>query len=167
MESEKCSFLRLPRELILGVFYSSSSFLDVLHFASTCRYIQAIWRDNVNPIYNRICQRAIPYRCYARELLACQIGTPQNAPVTVQDVVQLTRNSLVAEKSADRFSERVMPVWRRGRKILYGFPCFLIGLFNENAGQIDNCYVFIGGKRFELPPYLVTPEKNPIYSHLV
>ena len=127
MESEKCSFLRLPRELILGVFYSSSSFLDVLHLASTCRYTQAIWRDNVNPIYNHISRRAIPYRRYARELLACQIGTPQNAPVTVRDVVQLTRNSLVAEKSADRFSERVMPVWRKGRKmILHGYPWFLV-----------------------------------------
>lgn len=122
MESENGPFPRLPRELILGVFYSSSSFLDVLHFAATCRYIQAIWRDNVNLIYNHISQHAIPYHRYARELLACQIGTPQNAPVTVRDVVQLTRNSLVAEKSADRFSERVMPVWRKGRKISYGSP---------------------------------------------
>ena len=127
MNSEDGPLPRLPRELILEVFYSSSSFLDVLHFAATCRYIQAIWRDNVIPIYNHISWRAIPYRRYARELLACQIGTLQNMPVTVQDVVQLTRNSLVVEKSADRFSEKVMPVWRRGRKIFYGIPWFLVG----------------------------------------
>lgn len=157
MKSDNNPFRCLPRELILCVFYSSSSFLDVLHFAATCRYIQAIWRDNVYTIYNHIGRHAIPYHRYARELLACQTGTPLNAPVTVQDVVQLTRNSLVAEKSADRFNERVMLVWRKGR-----FPSFdyNVYLFNKNAGPIDNCYIFSNGKIIELPPYLTKTERT-------
>lgn len=33
-------------------------------------------------------------------------------------------------------------------------------LFNENTGLIDNRYVFSGGKRVELPPYLTKTERT-------
>lgn len=99
---------RLPAELIIRFFCSAESFFDALHLAATCTHIQAIWRNNVNTIYNQISRQLIPCRRYARDLLACQIGTPPSSPVAVKDVVQLLRNFTVAEKSADRFNQTVV-----------------------------------------------------------
>lgn len=99
---------RLPEELIIRFFCSAESFFDALHLAATCTYTQAIWRNNVNTIYNNISRQLIPCRRYARDLLACQTGTPPISPVAVKDVVQLLRNCTVAEKSADRFNQTVV-----------------------------------------------------------
>ena len=99
---------RLPAELIIRFFCSAESFFDALHLAATCTHTQAIWRNNVNTIYNQISRQLIPCRRYARDLLACQIGTPPSSPVAVKDVVQLLRNCTVAEKSVDRFNQTVV-----------------------------------------------------------
>ena len=98
----------LPAELIIRFFCSAESFFDVLHLAATCTHTQEIWRNNANTIYSQVSRELIPCRRYARDLLACQIGTPRSSPVAVKDVVQLLRNCTVAEKSADRFNQTVV-----------------------------------------------------------
>lgn len=121
-------FSRLPTELIIHLFCSSESFFDALHFAATCTHTQSIWRNNVNTIYNCISQRLIPCHRYARDLLACQIGTPPSSPVAIKDVVQLLRNYAVAEKSADWFNQMVVSCMgsERSRGIFILFPSFLL-----------------------------------------
>ena len=97
---------RLPSEILLHCFSSSSSLWDVLHLAATCRWNRQIWIDNANTIYYNVSPRCIECRRYAHALLADQKGTPADPSpyLTVEDVLQLVRNTVVIERSVDHFN---------------------------------------------------------------
>ena len=97
-----------PAEVILGVFCSLSAFPDILHLAATSQKHRQIFRDNVSTIYHYVSPMAIPCRRYARKLLADQGGSLPNETPTVQDFLQMTRNSIVMEKSVAHFNETVV-----------------------------------------------------------
>ena len=142
---------RLPAELIIRFFCSAESFFDALHLAATCTHIQAIWRNNVNTIYNQISRQLIPCRRYARDLLACQIGTPPSSPVAVKDVVQLLRNFTVVEKSADWFNQTIVCSKKLDRNSSMYTLC-------SSFLSVSDCLTrTVDGKT--LPPYLTQTER--------
>lgn len=97
-----------PAEVILGVFCSLSAFPDILHLAATCQNHRQIFHNNVSAIYHCVSPLAIPCRRYARKLLADQGGSLPNEIPTVQDFLQMSRNSIVMEKSVVHFNETVV-----------------------------------------------------------
>lgn len=97
-----------PAEVILGVFCSLSAFPDILHLAATCQKHRQIFHDNVSTIYHYVSPMVITCRRYARKLLADQGGALPNEIPTVQDFLQMTRNSIVMEKSVVHFNETVV-----------------------------------------------------------
>lgn len=70
------SLSRLPSEILLRCFSSSSSLWDVFHLAAKCRRNRQTWLENVNTIYHNISPRCIECRRYAHAFLADQRGTP-------------------------------------------------------------------------------------------
>lgn len=96
---DRAELSSFPAELVLGVFCSLSAFPDVLHLAGACQKHRQIFLDNVTTIYQHVSPRAIPCRRYARKLLADQGGALPNEAPTIQDFLQMTRNSIVVEKS--------------------------------------------------------------------
>jgi hypothetical protein len=106
-----------PPEVILGVFCSVSTFPDILHLAATCQKHRQIFHKNIITIYHRVSPRAVPCRRYARKLLADQGGSLPNETPTVQDFLQMTRNSIVMEKSVEHFNETVVIKMTHPRRI--------------------------------------------------
>ena len=99
-------FSHLPVEIILHCFCSLPSFWDVLHFAATCQRNHQIWTANVSTIYHHISPRDIQCRRYARTLLADQGGSPADSHnLTIRDVLQLVRNTVVMKKSIEEFNK--------------------------------------------------------------
>jgi hypothetical protein len=94
----KLELSSLPAEVILSVLCSLSTFPDMLHLAAACQKHRQVFHETVITIYNHVSPRAIPCRRYARRLLVDQGRSLPNETPTVEDLFQMTRNSIVMEK---------------------------------------------------------------------
>lgn len=101
----------LPDDVILHIFYSLSTFSDVLTFALSCRRVTKVLDDYTPSIYQRIARLDIALESHARALLRDQKGLEgpilEPKSLRVQDVRQLMRNSRKAVKSSERFGREI------------------------------------------------------------
>lgn len=103
----------LPDDIILNIFYSLSTFSDVLSFALSCRRVTELLDDYTPSVYEQIAQHDIEFDTHARALLRDQKGLkgPALEPksLSVSDLRRLMRNSRRAVQSSNWFGREIAP----------------------------------------------------------